>query len=123
MDRQIMVGMLLTVFVITASGCLIVSGKSIQESGVHITDTTLNQLEIGKTTEEWVLAVLGEPDSQAVVNEDENTVIFRYEHCLTRSEGGAVFLIFAGGTETITKTTTWFEFEDGILTRTWTETS
>lgn len=121
MDKQLITGVILASFVITASGCLIVSGKSYDQSGVHISRATMSQIEIGRTTEQWVIAALGEPSSRAEVGGEEDIVLLRYEYRVRRSEGGAVFLIFAGGSETTRRTTTYFEFTDGYLSRTWKE--
>ena len=121
MDRQIVIGSLLAAFVIAASGCLIVSGKSVNESGTKISSSTLKQIEEGHTTEAWLVATLGAPDCRTVVKDCESVAILRYDHCVTKAEGGAVFLIFAGGSETTTRTITYFEVTDGVVTRTWTE--
>ena len=120
MDKPIIAGVLVTAFAMTASGCLVVSGRSSHESGVRITDSTMRQIEVGHTTETWVVAALGEPTCRTKL--DDHTVLSRYEHCETQSEGGAVFLIFAGGSETTKRSTTYFEYTDGVLSRTWSET-
>ena len=121
MDKQLITGVLLALFAITASGCLIISGNSIDQSGVRISQSTMEQIEIGRTTEQWVIAALGEPTSRAEVGGDEDITLLRYEYRVRQAKGGAVFLIFAGGSETTKRTTTYFEFTDGILSRTWTE--
>ena len=119
MDKPIIASVLIAAFAMSDTGCLVVSGRSIHESGVRISDATMQQVEIGKTTEAWIVAALGEPSSR--VELDEDIVLVRYEHSVTRAEGGAVFLIFAGGSETTQRSTTYFEFEDGVLCRTWSE--
>jgi len=121
MDKQLITGVILASFAITASGCLIVSGKSIDQSGIRISQATMNQIEIGRTTEQWIVAALGEPSYRAEVGGDKDIVLLRYEYREKRSEGGVVFLIFAGGSETTKRTTTYFEFTDGYLSRTWKE--
>lgn len=104
---------------LTLSGCLVMGGSSIDESGVKVTESTLDQVEVGTTTRDWLLGALGEPTSRNVV--DENTEVLRYAWSRTKSKGGAVFLIYAGGSETVEKTTAYFEVTDGIVTRFWTE--
>ncbi len=120
MDKPLIAGVLVTAFAMTASGCLVVSGRSSHESGVRISESTMRQIEIGHTTEDWVVAALGEPTARTEL--DDCTVLARYEHCETQSEGGAVFLIFAGGSETTRRSTTYFEYTNGVLCRTWSET-
>ncbi|MCZ6836208.1 MAG: hypothetical protein O7G85_10575 [Planctomycetota bacterium] len=123
MDKQIILGILLAGFISVASGCLIVSGKSTKESGTRISNTTLGQIEPGVTTESWLIATLGEPDRRSDVEGQEGVSVLLYEHCETKSDGTAVFLIFAGGSDVTRITTTYFEVDDGIVTRTWTERS
>lgn len=91
MDKQLITGVILASFAITASGCLIVSGKSIDQSGVRISRATMRQIEIGRTTEQWVIAALGEPSSRAEVGGEKDIVLLRYEYRMRRSEGGLFF--------------------------------
>ena len=123
MDKPIITGILLASFVSFASGCLIISGKSVNESGTLISSATLNQIEPGHTTEAWLIAMLGEPDRRSDVEGQEGVSVLRYDYCVTKSEGGAVFLIFAGGSETTRVTKTYFEVVDGVVSRSWTEKS
>ncbi len=118
---RILPSLCLVVFSIVAGGCLVMSGKSIDESGVRISRVTLDQVVVGETTESWVVALLGEPNTTRVVNEDADIRILIYRHRVTRSEGGTVFLIFAGGSETTRTSTTYFEVTEGVVTRYWTE--
>lgn len=102
-------------------GCLIVSGKSFDESGVRISDSTFQQVEIGQTSEAWVRATLGEPSSCVDVEGSPGVRVLRYEYVETHKSGGAVFLIFAGGSEKTHRSSSYFEFTDGVLTRYWVE--
>ena len=119
MNKPIIAGVLITAFTMTATGCLVVSGRSTHESGIRISEATMQQVEIGETTEAWIVAALGEPTSRTEL--DDHIVLARYEHSVTRAEGGAVLLIFAGGSATTRRSTTYFEYDDGILCRTWSE--
>lgn len=110
-----------TVFVMSAGGCLITSGKSIEESGVQITDASLNQIEIGTTSEAWLRATLGEPSDITEVEDTPNLRVLRYDHIVTKKDGGTVFLIFAGGSKTEKVTRTYFETTDGYVSRYWVE--
>ena len=106
---------------LAAGGCLVVSGTSAHESGVRVSAATLDQIEPGKTTEAWLLATLGEPTSRTKVDCKDSVEILRYEHSTRKSSGGAVFLIFAGGSEHSSRSVAYFEVTDGIVTRAWTE--
>jgi len=107
---------------LAAGGCLIVTGNSRHETGVRVSATTISQVEPGKTTEAWVLATLGEPTSRTKVDIANQVEILRYEHSTHKSSGGAVFLIFAGGSDRSERSVAYFEVTDGIVTRAWTET-
>lgn len=102
-------------------GCLVVSGKHIDETGVKLSGSTLMQVEPGVTTGDWLMASLGEPTEKSVVDESGRTEIWKYTYTRTRSSGGAVFLIFAGGSEERTSSVTYFELVDGYVTRYWSE--
>lgn len=121
MIRQIGCVVLGVAFAVSAAGCLVVSGKDYEEHGVKLSDQTLSQIEPGKTTKAWLVAALGEPTSCAPVAGCDNVEVLRYTHTICRDEGGAVFLIFAGGTHEKKTTTAYFEVTDGIVTRYWTE--
>jgi hypothetical protein len=102
-----------------SSGCLIVRGSSVDESGTKISSPTLNQIKPGETTEACLVATAGEPTRRSAVN--EKTSILRYDHTVTTQKGGAVFLLFAGGDQKEERTSTIFEVVDGVVTRYWVE--
>jgi hypothetical protein len=102
-------------------GCLVTSGNCVQESGVRVSSNTLAQIEVGQTTEAWLVAALGEPDARAPVEGEENVQILRYNHTVSRSGHGTVFLVFAGHHDTHETASAYFEVTDGIITRYWTE--
>jgi outer membrane protein assembly factor BamE (lipoprotein component of BamABCDE complex) len=121
MVRQIILAAVLLGGISLTSGCLIMSGKSIDESGVQVSSDTLRQVEPGVTSEAWLVATLGEPSERTTVEDQERVEILRYDYTIAKSEGGTVFLLFAGGSETRKTTRTYFEVTDGVVTRYWTE--
>ena len=52
-------------------------GSTTTESGIRIGDRTLDQFERGLTRESWLLAILGEPTSSAVVADEPEVRILR----------------------------------------------
>lgn len=117
-----MVGVTLAgIFAITASGCLVMGGKSIDEYGTKVTSATLNQIKLGETSEAWLVATLGEPESRTTVETDPTVNVLRYEHVVCKADGATVFLIFAGGSEERKTTTTYFETRNGVVSRYWIE--
>jgi outer membrane protein assembly factor BamE (lipoprotein component of BamABCDE complex) len=108
---------LLTCFV--ASGCVVSSDATSHESGKKLKDSTLKQLEPGKTTKEWTISVLGTPSSRNKL--DNGTEVFKYEYSKTVDEEFAIFLLWASDSEKTTSQSVCLEFRDNILTRYWTE--
>ena len=121
MIRRILIGITALAIAIMTPGCLVVSGSSFHESGVKVTPTTLDRIELGTTTEAWVIAALGEPTERTEVEGQPNVVILRYEHRTTEHSGGAVLFIFAGGKDESHTSTAYFEVTDGVVTDYWTE--
>ena len=99
------------------SGCVVCGNSSRQESGKKIRESTLKQLEPGKTTKEWTLSVLGTPTSRNAL--DNGVEVFKYEYTETVDEQLAVFLILASDSERKTSQSIILEFKDDILTKYW----
>lgn len=108
-------------FILTASGCLVVSGSSTYESGVKITPTTLERIVVGQTTEAWVIATLGEPSERNEVEDQPNVQIFKYEHTTHESSGGAVLFVFADAKNKSYKSVVYIEITDSVVSDYWTE--
>ena len=121
MVRQLFAASLASAFLAAASGCLVVSGNSVEESGVRVSESTLGQIEVGTTTEAWLLASLGEPTDISDVAGHEGVKIYKYKHVVRKAKGGAVFLIYAGGSTDEKQSVAYFEVTDGIVTRYWVE--
>jgi hypothetical protein len=121
MQMHYLGGVLGAAFIAFSTGCLVMSGKSIDESGVRVTASTLGQVEPGRTTGAWLIATLGEPTARSSVAGLPGLEILRYDFERRTSEGGTVFLIFAGGKETSACDRTYFEVTDGVVTRYWKE--
>ncbi len=71
MIRRILISLTAVAFAIMATGCLVVTGSSYHESGVKVTPTTLDRLELGTTTEAWVIfahAIAAEEPGRAVIS-------------------------------------------------------
>jgi len=110
--------MLLGGLCLTQTGCLVTSGSSITESGMEVSGSTLDQIEVGRTTESWLIATLGEPSQRTAVA-DHGGAILRYDYKVVRKGHGTVFLIFAGGSRKERVERTFFEVENGVVTRWW----
>ena len=87
----------------------------LRQVGIRIGDITLNQIEPGRTTEEWLIAILGEPTSRAPVDGLPNVEVLRYTTAESPS-GIASFLPGQGGREVAT---TYFVLLDGVVEKFW----
>jgi hypothetical protein len=121
MARHLIVVSAAAGFLAVAGGCLIVSGKSVEESGIKVSATTLSQVQPGETTEAWLIAALGPPSARTPVTSAPEVQILRYDYTLRKSSGGTVFLIFAGESESETTSRTFFEVTNGVVSKYWTE--
>ncbi len=121
MLRHFATATIIATFALTAGGCLITGGSSMDQSGTKITSATLDRIELGTTSQAWLVATLGEPTEQTTVDDALHITVLRYEHIVTKAEGGTVFLLFAGGSEERNVTTTYFECVDGVVQRYWIE--
>jgi len=59
----------LALLALTLGGCLVASSSSSYETGRQVTSSTLAKIELGVTTENWLIGALGEPTSRQVVAE------------------------------------------------------
>jgi len=110
--------------VFTLTGCLISSHSSEYDTGTRIGTTTLEQIEPGSTTHDWVFSVLGEPariDQLAPNEHGHEGEIWVYEWQRTnRSSGSIIFLLGTSSRKTETHMQ-YIEFIDGVVSRLWNE--
>lgn len=115
---------LLTIGIFTQSGCLINSYSREYETGTHISQTTLDRIEPGVTTQGWVRSVLGEPsrtDTFQPQNTDQNGEIWVYDWQKTHSSSGSIIFIINTSSKKSQSETYYIEFIDGVVNRTWTD--
>lgn len=106
---------------LSAGGCLVTSGKSMNESGMKVSSSTLKQVELGTTSAAWLVATLGEPTEKTVVEGHPNVEIYRYDHVTTSRSSGTIFLLFATGAKKQVSERSFFEITDGVVTKFWKE--
>ncbi len=121
MLRRSMLMLAAAVAVLFAGGCLIMSGQASHQTGIKVSEATLHQIEVGTTTESWLIATLGEPSRRSAVDGKENVELLVYEHTVHESSGGLVLFLFAGGSDVDRTSVAYFELTDGVVTRYWTE--
>lgn len=103
------------------AGCLVTSSSKVEESGVRVSESTLANVEPGRTTGDWLIATLGEPTARTPVADQPGTEIWRYEHVRSERSAGAVFLIFGGASSKSESSRVFFEVENGLVRRSWRE--
>ena len=94
-------------------GC--VSSAPPEQTGIRIGDETLKQFKAGVTTEDWLVAIVGQPTSQSPLHTIPNTKVYRYS--MGESAGG-LGAIFSGQASKNTAVV-YFVITDGIVTRFW----
>lgn len=101
------------------SGCVIARSTKVEEKGRKIGESTLSQLENQVTTQEWVRAVLGEPTRSETIT--EGTEVWVYEYMLKKENRVGVIVLLSSEDEKVESQSVYLEFNDGILSKHWTE--
>lgn len=94
-------------------------GPTIRYEGTNISDELLERVNPGKTTGEWVEAVLGEPSKKTPLS--DGTEIWRWTYKPVAQEVSVVSL-FGGGSEKepkLASTTVYVQLRDGIVIDKW----
>lgn len=71
------------------SGCAVINSHSETKTyGTHVSQVTLDQVEVGRTTEDWVVATLGHPASESDIGGAVAQIYFAPTH---QNQFGAPF--------------------------------
>lgn len=103
-----------------ATGCLIYHHDThYEEKGKPVSTSTLDQIECGTTTKDWVLATLGEPSEQHKTPEGVEMLEYRY----ARKKDNQLILLPVVFINDEGKDTQilHFEISNGIVTKFWKE--
>ena len=84
-------------------------------TGIRIGDETLKHFKAGKTTENWILAILGEPSTTSPVEGEEDVKVLRYS--LIQERSGGFISIFGKSEETVS--TVYFVVRKGVVEAFW----
>lgn len=111
---------LLGLAVLTVAGCISVrSDVTYGPSGPAVRRETLRQVEVGATSKEWLLGVLGTPTRTS--RTPDGTDILTYEYT-RKIDTDLDFCIFFNLDDRRDEFTTYiFELEDGVVTKYWCE--
>ena len=116
------IGVLLLASILPLAGCIVYSGDTrYGDKGKAPTDRTLDQIQTGTTTRDWVLATLGEPSRQSTTKEGVEVLEYEYSR---KKDNSFVFCPFVFiNDEGEEKQTLYFEVANGVVTKFWKETS
>jgi hypothetical protein len=118
LKNQLVIGCLACVSFLT-TGCLVTGDHHESTTGTQVSDSTFKQIQLNKTTEDWVHATLGPPTSERLLRDGGR--ILKYTYTERRESSGAVFLIFGGHDEKRIDHTAFIEVHDGLVTKAWRE--
>jgi outer membrane protein assembly factor BamE (lipoprotein component of BamABCDE complex) len=116
------IGLVLLASLLPVAGCLIYSDDTrYGEKGRAPTERTLDQVQTGTTTRDWVLATLGDPSRQSTTKEGTELLEYQYSR---KKDNQFIFCPFVFiNDEGEEKQTLYFEVENGVVTKFWKETS
>ena len=107
---------------LAVSGCLICSHDThYREKGKPVSSRTLDQIECGTTTKDWVLATLGEPSQQSTT--PGGVEVLEYRYVLKKDNQFVVLPFVIVNDEGENTQTLHFEIANGIVTNFWKEDS
>lgn len=104
---------------LACGGCVYTSGRTVREVGPQISEQALGALVPGRTGVDWLTATFGEPTSAVCLS--DGTEIYRYDSDVRTTEGSYLFMLFASASNSIERTSWWFEIRDGVVLRCWGE--
>jgi outer membrane protein assembly factor BamE (lipoprotein component of BamABCDE complex) len=98
-------------------GCLVSTSSQQERSGNYVAETTFDQIEPGKTTDKWIIATIGQPDTKSDIGNGGE--LWKWSYTEVKKNDGAVFLIFAGSDKKETTRYAFVELKDGVVTKKW----
>ena len=97
-------------------GCVIDTSSRSEDSGRQVGPETLEQLQPGRT-QEFVLALLGDPSSRSSAG--EKTEVWKWDYRRREHSSGSLIFVLDSHKTTEVRCTTYVLFEDGKLTKAW----
>ena len=110
-------GAILALAVMINLGCLVGGSSTTKREGNYVSQSTLGQIEPGKTSKAWIVGTLGEPTSKVELGPGHE--LWKYSYKETKQSGGYVFLLYAGGNTNVSDGTVFVEMQNDIVTKTW----
>lgn len=93
-------------------------GPTIKYEGTYISDELLEQVDVSKTTDDWVLAVLGEPDARG--NLRDGTEIWRWTYRPVEQQSSIVELWSKSDKDPkLASRSVFVQLRSGVVVRKW----
>lgn len=93
-------------------------GPTIKYEGTYISDELLEQIEVSKATDDWILAVLGEPDARS--NLRDGTEIWRWTYRPIEQQASIVELWSKSDEEPkLASRSVFVQLRSGVVVRKW----
>lgn len=99
------------------TGCLVRSSSRTEYSGRFIGRETAKQIEPGKSKQDFVLAVLGEPTSKTPVS--DGSEVWKWEYRKKEHSRGKVFLLVNADDHSETQGATYVVMRDCTVEKVW----
>ncbi|CAN5845263.1 hypothetical protein BH11PLA1_BH11PLA1_14220 [soil metagenome] len=91
-------------------------GPNVKFSGTFVTDTLYDEIKVKTTTREWVIAVIGEPDRRAML--EDGSELFVYAFRLESIES-TLFSVVGGKDKVPSQSTTAVRLHAGLVVEKW----
>lgn len=92
--------------------------SSVRYAGTNVSDGLIEEVDVGKTTDDWILAVFGEPDFQADLQ--DGTTIWRYSYRpITQQASGLEVFGKSDKEPELATRTVCVQFRDRIVIKIW----
>ncbi len=105
--------LILSLLLMPLGGCLVVGGSETTIRGAYIAREDLVSIQPGTTTQDEVLRALGPPTSRTLHEDGSESWTYRWTE--EKESGGALFLIFAGGSRRSITDSITIVFRDGVV--------
>jgi outer membrane protein assembly factor BamE (lipoprotein component of BamABCDE complex) len=114
------VGAFAVASILALNGCIIYNSDTrYAEQGKPISERTLDEIERGQTSQDWIIATFGEPSSRR--SRQNGTEILEYRFSQKRDKNFVVLPLLIVNYEGETLQTVFVEIGDGIVKDYWVE--
>lgn len=95
------------------------AGPSVTYEGTYVSEALFDQIDEGKTSGEWVLAALGEPD--AMTSLSDGTELWRWSYQPVTQQGALITVWQTGGKDepNIKQSITLIQLKNGLVAAKW----